>query len=130
MTSKSVRALLVVGLLTSAGAVLPPGIARADVPPIPVTTACPASYELLSVVALEATGPYRGPRATDSAGNNNGYVCGLQRPDAVRDAYCDAILNPGEGVPARFLNACTMKQLGLPIYIFVDDDNPAAQEAS
>jgi hypothetical protein len=118
MKSKSVRAFLV-GLLIAAGAALAAGTARADVSQTPVATACPAGYELLSVASLEAAGPYILPRRVDTAGNNNGYVCGLALPDSVRDARCMAFGG----------NSCNLAQLGLPIYLFVDDDNPASQTA-
>jgi hypothetical protein len=116
MTSKSLWTLLV-GLLIAAGAALAVGTARADVAQTPVATACPAGYELLSVASLEATGPYILPRRVDTAGNNNGYVCGLALPDSVRDATCR--ISGG--------NACNLAQLGLPVYHFIDDDNPASQ---
>jgi hypothetical protein len=83
----------------------------------PLTTACPAGYELLAVADLEAQGPYFVARLVDTAGNDNGYVCGFARPDAVRDARC----------MIGHLNACKLQELGLPIYIFIDDDNPAAE---
>lgn len=116
MASKSVRAL-VIGLLITAVAALGVGTARADVSQTPVATACPAGYERLSVASLEAAGPYFLPRRVDTAGNNNGFVCGHARPDSVRDAFC--MIGGG--------NACNLAQLGLPIYLFVDDDNPASQ---
>jgi hypothetical protein len=47
----------------------------------------------------------------------NGYVCGLVQPDSVRDAFC--MIGGG--------NSCNLAQLGLPIYLFTDDDNPASQ---
>jgi hypothetical protein len=81
----------------------------------PLTTGCPAGYERLAVASLEEQGPYILPRRVDEAGNNNGYVCGLAQPDAVRDAMCRT--HGG--------NACLLKELGLPRYIFTDDDNPA-----
>ena len=113
--SGSVRTLLV-GLLIAAPAGLAlVGTAPAYASQTPVETGCPASTELLSVVSLEEIGPYLAPRAVDTAGNNNGYVCALERPDQVRDAFC-AI---GGG------NACILAQLGLPIYLWTDDDNPA-----
>src|SRR5690349_7574192 len=87
MTVTSVRALLV-GLLVAAVAALVGGTARADVSQTPVATACPAALAHLSVAALEATGPYILPRRVDTAGNNNGSVCGLALPDSVRDVHC------------------------------------------
>ena len=118
MTSKSVRALLV-GLTIATVASLAIGTARADVSQTPVATACPAGFELLSVAALETTAPYRLPRLVDTAGNNNGWVCGHALPDSVRDADCK------NGGPV----ACILGQLGLPLYRFTDDDNPANQNA-
>jgi hypothetical protein len=95
--------------------VLAVGTATADASQTPVVTACPAGYELLSVAELEATGPYVLPGRVD--GNNNGYVCGLVRPDVVRDAFCKQ-----GGV-----NACHLAQVGLPIYLVLDDNNPASK---
>jgi hypothetical protein len=83
----------------------------------PLTTACPAGYELLSVEDLETQGPYFLPGLVDTTGNANGYVCGLALPDAFRDARC----------MIGHLNACNLQVLGLPIYNFIDDDNPAAE---
>jgi|GEM_PF-1941269 hypothetical protein len=110
---------LVVGLAIAAGASLAAGTAGADVSQTPVATACPAGYEHLGVASLEATGPYYVPRLVDTAGNNNGYVCGLAQPEAVRDAFCKL-----GGVVA-----CLLAQLGLPHYVFRDDDNPATEKA-
>ena len=112
MTWKSIRPL-VVGLLIAAG--LAAGTARADVSQTPVATACPTGYERLSVAALEAAGPYYLPRLVDTAGNNDGDVCGNAQPDSVRDAFC----RQGGTV------ACLLELLGLPHYVFKDDDSPA-----
>jgi hypothetical protein len=119
MTFKPARVLLI-GLVIAAAAPLAVGAARADVSQTPVATACPAGYAHLSVAALEAAGPYYLPRLVDTAGNNNGYVCALAQPDAVRDAFCKL-----GGVVA-----CQLAQLGLPHYLFQDDDNPASQKAA
>ena len=118
MTSTSVRASLVC-LTIAAGAALAAGSARADVAQTPVATACPAGFAHLSVAALEATGPYYLPRLVDTAGNNDGYVCGLAQPDSVRDAFCKQ-----GGVVA-----CLLAELGLPHYVFKDDDSPASKKA-
>ena len=91
------------------------GTARADVAQTPVKTGCPTGFDRLSVTALEAQGPYALPRKVDSAGNDNGYVCGNAQPDAVRDAYC----RQGASL------ACQLQALGLPHYVFRDDDSPA-----
>jgi hypothetical protein len=116
MTSKLVRALI--GLATVAASALAVGTARADGWDTPVGTGCPAGYEHLAVAALEATGPYYRPRQVDAAGNDNGYVCALAQPDSVRDAYCK------QGAVV----ACLLEQLGLPHYVFKDDDSPAYQK--
>jgi len=118
MTWKSVQAFLA-GLIIATVASLAVGTARADVSQTPVATACPAGFELLSVASLEATAPYRLPRLVDTAENNNGSVCGHALPDSVRDADCK------NGGPV----ACILGQLGLPLYRFTDDDNPANQNA-
>ena len=119
MTLKSVRVLLI-GFVIAVAVPLAVGTARADVSRTPVATACPAGYAQLSVVSLEAAGPYYLPRLVDTAGNNDGYVCGLAQPDSVRDAFCKQ-----GGVVA-----CQLAQLGLPHYLFKDDDNPASQKAA
>jgi hypothetical protein len=115
MTSKLIRALAGVTIAVASMG----GTARADVSQTPLSTACPAGYEHLSVGSLEAAGPYRLPRRFDASGNNNGSVCALEQPDSVRDAVCK------NGGPV----ACILAQLGLPIYRFIDDDNPASQRA-
>ena len=119
MTLRSVWTTLV-GFLIAGAAALAVGTARADVSQTPVATACPAGYEHLSVASLEAAGPYVLPRLVDTDGNDNGYVCGLAQPDSVRDAFC----RQGGTI------ACLLQQLGLPHYVFKDDDNPASQAAT
>jgi hypothetical protein len=106
-----------IALLTAVAATALAAIsaATATAAETPLTTACPAGYELLAVASLEAQGPYILPRRVDTAGNDNGYVCGLALPDAVRDATC--MIGGG--------NACNLQALGLPVYNFTDDDNPA-----
>ena len=113
MTPKLTRALI--GLAIVAVFALAGGTARADVSQTPVATACPTGFDLLSVTALESVGPYYLPRLVDSGGNNDGYVCGNAQPDSVRDAYCK------QGAVV----ACELEALGLPHYVFKDDDNPA-----
>jgi len=83
----------------------------------PTETACAAGFELLAVSALEAQGPYVLPRVVDTGGNQNGYVCARALPDPVRDLNCRLY----GGTP------CALQALGLPVYHFVDDDNPAPQ---
>jgi hypothetical protein len=107
------------GLVVTAASVGAAGAAQADVRPTPVATACPAGYPVMSVDAMEATGPYYLPRLIDSAGNNNGLVCAKPQPDSVRDKNC----RKGGEV------ACLLQQLGLPHYLFKDDDSPALQGA-
>jgi hypothetical protein len=88
--------------------------AAADPASTPVTTGCPAGYALFAV----GTGPYRVPARLDNpanGGNGDGYVCALQLPEAVVAAYCNNH-EPG---------ACTLLQLGLPLYEFTEDNNPA-----
>ncbi len=92
------------------------GTAGAGLSQTPVETGCPAGYERLAVASLEAQGPHILPRLVDTEGNNNGYVCGLVLPEAVRDAVCRTFGGP----------ACALQQLGPPVYNFKDDDNPAA----
>ena len=110
-------AALATAMLAGSASAGPPATAPepASAAETPLTTACPAGYELLAVATLEAQGPYNLPRRVDTAGNDNGYVCGLAMPDAVRDARC--MIGGG--------NACALQALGLPVYNFTDDDNPA-----
>jgi hypothetical protein len=111
--------VLAVALCTTALAVAA-GTASADVSQTPVATSCPTHFSLLSVASLEALGPYLLPHYYDvTTGNNNGYVCGFPLPDAVRAVDCKL----GSTV------ACQLQQLGLPLYRFTDDDNPAGQRA-
>jgi hypothetical protein len=116
MTSKSALALLFA--LAAAVAALAAGTARAGVQ-TPIATACPAAFDLLPVAGFEAQGPYMLPRLVDTAGNQDGLVCALQLPDAARDADC---MRGGQ-------IACILEQLGLPLYHFVDNDNPANKQA-
>ena len=104
-------------LITAAAALVAVGTARANASQHPAVTGCPASFEHLSIAALEASGPYPDSvfGGIDRAGNDNGYICGLAQPDAVRDAYC----RQGAQI------ACELEQLGLPHYVLKDDNSPA-----
>ena len=115
MRSRSIRALFV-ALLTAALASALMATAQADPSQTPVVTGCPAGYEHVSVAALEATGPYSLPRVIDAAGNQNRYVCAHAQPDSVTDAFCRQ----------GYALACLFEQLGVPHYLFKDDDNPAS----
>ncbi len=112
--------ILALGLVVAAATVSAIGPAQAEVSPTPVATACPAGYPVMSVTAMEATGPYFLPRLIDTGGNNNGVVCAKPQPDSVRDKDC----RKGGEV------ACLLQQLGLPHYLFKDDDSPALKVAS
>ncbi len=109
-------ALLVAVVTVAALAGADARTARASAPQTPIVTACPAGFERLAVSSLEAQGPYVLPRLVDTAGNNNGYVCGLALPYAMGDAWCAAFGGP----------ACGIRELGLPLYQFKDDANPAS----
>jgi hypothetical protein len=111
-------ASVLVGLAIAASALIV-GTARANVSQTPVVTACPTGYAQLGVAWFEATGPYYLPRLVDTAGNGDGFVCALAQPDSVRDAFCKQ-----GGVVA-----CQLAELGLPHYLFKDDDNPASVRA-
>jgi len=108
-----VRASLV-GLLV-AGAAFAIGTAGAGVSQTPVATGCPAGYEHRSVDSFQP--PYYRPPLVDAAGNNNGWVCALAQPEAVAIAFC----RQGAVV------ACEFVELGLPHYLFTDDDSPASK---
>jgi hypothetical protein len=109
-------------LAVAAAATVAVATARADGSQTPNVTGCPAGYALLSVAAIEASGPYPDSvfGGIDRAGNDNGLICGLAQPDAVRDAYCR------QGAPI----ACQLEQLGLPHYVLKDDDSPARQNGA
>jgi hypothetical protein len=83
------------------------GGARADVSRTPVTTGCPTGYALMSLDELLAAGPYLVAMRVDATGNDNGSVCALALPDAVRLARC----GPSCPVPV--------------LYQFKDDQSPA-----
>jgi hypothetical protein len=110
---------LVVSAVVAVAAAMCSSTAGADVSQTPTATACPAHYSRMSVASFEAVGPYFLPRAVDTAGNNNGYVCAFAMPDARRDSDC----RTGGDI------ACQLAQLGLPLYHFTDDDNPASHNA-
>jgi hypothetical protein len=87
--------------------------AGADVSQTPVATGCPAGFSLFTV----GTPPYKVPGQLDNpanGGNGDGLVCAHAFPDAVRDAFCAT----GRG-------GCLLEQLGLPLYEFAEDNNPA-----
>jgi hypothetical protein len=89
------------------------GAAGADPSATPVVTGCPAGYSLFTV----GTPPYRVPAFLDNpanGGNGDGLVCAHAFPDAVRDAFC-----------ANGRAGCLLVQLGLPLYNFLEDNNPA-----
>jgi hypothetical protein len=90
------------GLTAAAGLLLlaPAAVAAAT----PVENGCPASTELYSVVALEASGPYQLPRRLDdpaNGGNGDGWVCAFPMPEAMH------------------------KSLGFQIYQFFENNSPA-----
>lgn len=101
----------------SVGALCP---AQAEVSQTPGATACPTGYPVMSVAVMERTGPYYVPRLVDTAGNNNGLVCAKPQPDSVRDNDCK---HGGEV-------ACLLQELGLPHYLFKDDESPALNDAA
>ena len=115
MNGKIIAALLALSAEAMAGAAAATtaaGPASANVSPVPADTGCPATYQLPSISALEATGPDIDPRIVDRAGNDNGCA--------------------GSGSPLRAkvdcqtggTAACELTQLGVPIYNFTDDDVP------
>jgi hypothetical protein len=117
MTPRWFLALLL-ALLSAIAAAAAVSTAGADVSQTPVATGCPAAFSTFAV----ATPPHKVPGQLDdpaNGGNGDGYVCALALPDAVRDAYC------AQGLAG----ACELQELGLPIYEFFEDDNPARQRA-
>ena len=93
--------------------------AQAGADPVltPVVTGCPAGYSPFPVPE-PGTSPYRAPARLDSTangGNGDGSVCALELPEAVVAAFCNH-LEPG---------ACTLLQRDLPLYNFIEDNNPA-----
>ena len=103
MTKRFVFALAV-----AASAAVTAGSSRADVSQTPVATGCPAGYARMSLVELLAAGPYFVAVRLDASGNDNGFVCALALPEAVRLARCGPL--------------CPVPVL----YQFTDDDNPAS----
>jgi hypothetical protein len=94
------------------------GIATASAAETPRTTSCPAGYDLRTVSSFgDFADPYILPVLVDGSGNQDGWVCVLALPDAVRDAYC-RIYGPGSP-------PCELRDRELPIYHFKDNDNPA-----
>jgi len=78
-----------------------------------VATGCPAGYSLFVV----GTAPYGVPGFLDNpvnGGNGDGLVCAHAFPNAVRDAFC-----------ANGRGGCLLESLGLPLYNFAEDNNPA-----
>jgi hypothetical protein len=112
MLSKGAR-LFVLNLLIAAASVAAVGPAQAEVSQTPGATACPAGYPLMSVAAFRP--PYYVPALVDTGGNMNGWVCAKPQPDSARDNDCK---HGGEV-------ACELEALGLPHYLFKDDDSPA-----
>ena len=83
--------------------------------PTPENGGCAAAFERLSA---RLAGPYIVPELIDVNGNANGWVCGFPLPDAARDAVCAKYGGP----------ACELRDAGLPMYQFKDDDNPAGAQ--
>ena len=80
-TSRSLAITAAAALL-----VLAPAVVAAATP---VENGCPASAELTSVAALEASGPYQLPRRLDdpaNGGNGDGWICAFPLPEAVQAA--------------------------------------------
>src|SRR5690242_9562554 len=112
MLSKGAR-LFVLGLLIVATSVAVVGPAQAEVSQTPGATACPAGYPLMSVAEFGA--PYYVPALVDTGGNDDGWVCAKPQPESIVDKDC----KQGGEV------ACLLDALGLPHYLFKDDDSPA-----
>ena len=85
MNSRSVRALLV-ALLTAAVLSALSAAAQADTSQTPVVTGCPAGYEHVTVVALEAAGPYPRARVVDTAPWTPPSALRLLLPSTARGA--------------------------------------------
>ena len=91
MNHKISAAVLALSAAATAGAAAATTAARpasANVSPVPANAGCPTAFQLLSVSALEATGPYIDPRIVDQAGNDNGLVCGFPLPPGRAKADC------------------------------------------
>ncbi|HEX7095806.1 MAG TPA: hypothetical protein VF183_07970 [Acidimicrobiales bacterium] len=73
------------GLLAVGSSAIGAVSANADTPP---TTGCPAGYELLSVDWLTQQGAYMLPGQLDSAGNDDGFVCGKPLNPVVQYTIC------------------------------------------
>lgn len=118
MKKKVIWLFLIVTAASLAAVVVPTAGVSADTATTPVATGCPAGFSLFAA----DTPPYHIAAHIDDpafGGNNDGYVCAHQLPDAVRDAFCARGL----------LGYCFLESLGLPIYDFIEDDNPAKRAA-
>ena len=106
MQIRRLTTTLLVGLLLA----LSLGTATAAAaPPLPTETGCPAGYQVLVVSDLVALGYLELPEAIDAAGNQDGLICGLPLPEAVRQQLC----GPDCPIPVT--------------YIFDENDLPARQ---
>lgn len=86
MKAKVLVVMSLVLLLT----VLSGTMVLADPPPhTPIVTGCPAGWEHLAVSDLEARdSDYRLPRIVDNAGNQDGFICAKEMPEAFRQTWC------------------------------------------
>ena len=80
---------LALSLLTAAGSFAVAASWSSAAHASPTDTGCPSSYTRFSVAELEASGPYRVPRQTDDAGNQDGFVCGKEVQDHAATNFCD-----------------------------------------
>jgi hypothetical protein len=113
MKQRKALVAAIAALAASAAAAVLATTAGADPASTPVVTGCPAGWSLFAV----GTPPYRVPTFVDdpaNGGNGDGYVCAHAFPDAVQDAFC-----------ANGRGGCLLQQLGLPLYEFSEDTNPA-----
>lgn len=85
MKTTRIATAMAVGLLAAGSSVIGAGSASADTP---TETGCPAGYQLLSVDWLTQQGAYLVPGQLDSAGNNDGYVCGKPLNPVVQFTIC------------------------------------------
>jgi len=85
MKSTRIASAVATGLLAIGSSAFGAGSASADTPP---ENGCPAAYQLLSIAWLTQQGPYMVPGLLDSAGNNDGYVCGKPLNPVVQYNVC------------------------------------------
>jgi hypothetical protein len=88
MKTRPIRVAVATTLLTAPFALLL-STASSAVADTPKQTGCPVGYQTLSVAWLLHQGPYQVPGPMDTAGNNDGVICGHALNAADTAHICD-----------------------------------------